>query len=254
MTPILTRRSLLTSGLIGLGATATLLRPELPDGARLGLIDSGEWLSFEAQRLILAGRPLVRELGEEQISEHFPPNGTRMPKGDFYARYLSTGFRGWNLRVEGLVARPLSISLENLRRLPCRHQITQHSCDEGWSAIAKWSGVQVGRLLQAAGILANARYVVFHCMDQMNRTGEKYYESIDLFDAFHPQTILAYQMNGRPLPVEHGAPLRLRAEMHIGYKNAKYVDRIEVVERLNYIGKGRGSYWADRGFQWYTGL
>jgi DMSO/TMAO reductase YedYZ molybdopterin-dependent catalytic subunit len=147
--------------------------------------------------------------------------------------------------VHGLVERPIALSLAQLQALPARSQITMHNCDEGWSAIGQWTGVQLSRVLALSGLRPGARYVVFHCLDKMELDGAYYYESIDLLDALHPQTILAYGMNGQALPVGHGAPLRLRVERQIGYKNAKYVDRIEVVDRLTGFGKGRGGWWED---------
>jgi len=209
------------------------------------LLELSDRFTLGAERLILAKRPLVRELSAEQISAVFPTNGTTKPRGDSYARHLETEFRDWRLRVHGLVERPLSLSLGELRALPARTQITMHSCDEGWSAIGQWHGVPLARILDLAGLRSGARYVVFHCMDKVEQDGNFYYESVDLFDAFHPQTILAYGMNGKPLPVGYGAPLRLRVETQIGYKNAKYVERLEVVDSLGGIGKGRGGWWED---------
>jgi DMSO/TMAO reductase YedYZ molybdopterin-dependent catalytic subunit len=167
------------------------------------------------------------------------------------------GFENWQLAVDGLVRKPLTLTLEDIRTMPARTQITMHNCDEGWSAIGQWTGVQLSRVLQEAGLAPEARYVVFHCIDELVRTPDRsgfYYESLDLFDALHPQTILAYEMNGNPLPVRHGAPLRLRVERQVGYKHAKYLTRIEAVERLDRIGKGKGGFWEDRGYQWYAGL
>jgi DMSO/TMAO reductase YedYZ molybdopterin-dependent catalytic subunit len=138
--------------------------------------------------------------------------------------------------------------------LPSRTQITRHDCVEGWSAIGQWTGVRLAGLLGAAGLLPRARYAVFHCADDMAGNGGRYYESIDLFDAFHPQTILAYAMNGAPLTVAHGAPLRLRVERQLGYKQAKYVMRVEMVDRLDNIGGGKGGFWEDRGYEWYAGI
>ena len=169
-------------------------------------------------------------------------------------REAAAGFRDWRLKVHGLVQRPLALSLTQLRALAMRSQITMHCCDEGWNAIGGWSGVPVGLLLSLAGTAASARYVVFHCMDRKEEDGQLYYESLDLFDAYHPQTILACDMNGQPLPIEHGAPLRLRVETQIGYKNAKFVDRLEVVDRLTGFGKGRGGWWEDiDNAVWYAG-
>jgi DMSO/TMAO reductase YedYZ molybdopterin-dependent catalytic subunit len=217
------------------------------------LLDLGQLLSLHGQRLLLAAQPLVREYSTADISPDFPPNGTEMPDGPDYFRMATSQFASWRLVIDGLVRNRLSLSLAELRTLPARTQITMHSCDEGWSAIGQWTGVQLSHLLQTADLAPQARYVVFHCLDQIQDSAF-YYESIDLFDAFHPQTILAYGMNGRDLPVAHGAPLRLRVERQIGYKHAKYIGRIEAVEKLDNFGLGRGGYWPDRGFQWYAGL
>jgi DMSO/TMAO reductase YedYZ molybdopterin-dependent catalytic subunit len=220
-------------------------------------LDFGQLVSLRVQRLLLAGQPLAREFAVEDISPDFPLNGTSMPNDFAYSQMMVSQFASWRLTVDGLVRRPLSLSLAEIKALPARTQITLHSCDEGWSAIGQWTGVQLSHLLQAAEPMPNVRYVVFHCLDELERTPNRsglYYESLDLFDAFHPQTILAYGMNGQPLPVAHGAPLRLRVERQIGYKNAKYVTRIEAVDRLDHLGRGKGGFWEDRGYQWYAGL
>jgi DMSO/TMAO reductase YedYZ molybdopterin-dependent catalytic subunit len=159
--------------------------------------------------------------------------------------------------VDGLVRNPRAFTLEHIRAMPARTQITMHNCDEGWSAIGQWIGVQLSHILEEAELAPEARYVVFYCIDELVRTPDRsgfYYESLDLFDALHPQTILAHGMNGNPLPVRHGAPLRLRVERQVGYKHAKYLNHIEVVERLDRIGKGKSGFWEDRGYQWYAGL
>jgi DMSO/TMAO reductase YedYZ molybdopterin-dependent catalytic subunit len=168
---------------------------------------------------------------------------------------VANGFADWRLTVTGLVQKPLSLSLAQLKALPARTQITRHDCVEGWSAIAQWTGVQLGGILHAAALQPTARYIVFRCADDLGGDGAGfYYESIDLFDAFHPQTILAHTMNGAPLDVPHGAPIRLRVERQLGYKQAKYVNAIEVVDRLNLIGGGHGGFWEDRGYEWYAGI
>ena len=138
--------------------------------------------------------------------------------------------------------------------MPSRTQITRHDCVEGWSCIGKWKGAVLGPLLQQVGLKQNARYVVFYCADPMEGQESKYYESIDLEDAFHPQTILAYEMNGQTLPIPHGAPLRLRVERQLGYKMAKYIMRIELVESFKHIAGGKGGWWEDRGYTWYAGI
>jgi DMSO/TMAO reductase YedYZ molybdopterin-dependent catalytic subunit len=163
------------------------------------------------------------------------------------------GFADWKLDVGGLVQRPLTFSLAELRELPSRTQITRHDCVEGWSAIGKWTGAQLGRILERSQALPSARYVVFHCADP-DEEGVFYYESLDFDDAFHPQTILAYEMNNQILPIAHGAPVRLRVERQLGYKHAKYVMRIELAESLEGIGRGRGGYWEDQGYEWYAGI
>jgi DMSO/TMAO reductase YedYZ molybdopterin-dependent catalytic subunit len=255
MSRLLTRRGLIVGG----GAAAGTL---LAGCARVdntwpvpAVLDAADALTRGAQRLLLRQRPLARELSLADISAHFPLSGTSMPKADAYRRLLDEEFASWRLRVHGLVDRPLALSLAQLRSLPARSQITLHQCDEGWSAVAQWTGVPLARLLALAGAQRSARYVVFHCLDKVELDGNHYYESLDLLDAVHPQTILAYGMNGKPLPVEYGAPLRLRVEVQIGYKNAKYVDRIEVVDSLRSIGKGRGGWWEDFDHAlWYAGL
>lgn len=252
MSPPLSRRSLIgTLAAGGLVAACGRIDETAPGNALLDLTDQ---LTMRAQRLLLSQRPLVRELPASAISEVFPTNGTHQPKGDHYQRLVESNFADWRLRVDGLVTTPLTLSLAELRALPSRSQITMHNCDEGWSAVAQWTGVQLQRILHLAAPRIDARYVVFHCLDTIEADGVPYYESLDLIDAIHPQTILAYAMNGSPLPIGHGAPLRLRVELQIGYKNAKYLDRIEVVDRLSNIGKGRGGWWEDFDrAPWYAG-
>jgi DMSO/TMAO reductase YedYZ molybdopterin-dependent catalytic subunit len=216
------------------------------------ILTAAEPLTMNAQRL--AGRDaLAREFTRAELSPYFRPNGTRMPSSPEYQAQLANRFAGWRLTVDGLVARPLSLPLATLAGLPQRRQITRHDCVEGWSAIGEWQGPQLGPILRHAGLQSGARYIVFHCADSFGPV--PYYESIDLVDAFHPQTILALRLNGRPLPVENGAPVRLRVERQLGYKHAKYVMRIEARARLDDLHGGRGGYWEDRsGYQWYAGI
>jgi len=218
-----------------------------------GVLRSAEKLNMASQRLISARDSLAREYSEADLSPIFRSNGTAMPGTPEYQQHLAANFANWRLAVDGLVARPLSIPIQTLRSLPHRTQITRHDCVEGWSAIGKWHGVQLSRILDHAGLSTRARYIVFHCAD---RFGDKpYYESIDLVDAFHPQTILAWGMNGHLLPVPNGAPLRLRVERQLGYKHAKYVERIEAVDSLSRVFGGRGGYWEDNvDYEWYAGV
>lgn len=187
------------------------------------------------------------------MSPLFRVNGTSDPGTDDYAAHVANGFADWRLAVDGMVADPLSLSLAQIRAAPHRTQITRHDCVEGWSAIGQWTGIPLGLLLRRAKLLSNARYIVFHCADQIG--GAPYYESIDLVDAFHPQTILAWVMNGQSLSVGHGAPLRLRVERQLGYKQAKYVMRVQAVPTLAGLYGGKGGYWEDNvGYQWYAGI
>jgi len=196
---------------------------------------------------------LAREFAPGDISPTFRGNGTVAPDGTFYRHHRDTGFRLWTLTVTGLVERPLALTLDQLRAMPQRTQITRHDCVEGWSAIGQWSGVPLAHILHLAGLKPEARYIVFRCADTMGDA--PYYESIDLIDAFHPQTLVAHSLNGAPLPVENGAPLRMRIERQLGYKHAKYVHTVEAVASLAGIGLGKGGYWEDRaGYQWYAGI
>jgi DMSO/TMAO reductase YedYZ molybdopterin-dependent catalytic subunit len=210
-------------------------------------------LTMSAQRLVIDRTALAREFDAADMSPIFRTNGNIMPASPAYQAQVAAAFAGWRLSVDGLVNRPLSLPLDRIRRLPARTQITRHDCVEGWSAIGKWTGVPLGLLLRGAGLRPEARYIVFHCADDFH--GVPYYESIDLVDAFHPQTILTWGMNDRLLDVGHGAPLRLRVERQLGYKQAKYVMRVEAVASLAGIGRGKGGYWEDAaGYQWYAGI
>ena len=217
------------------------------------LLTGATRLTQSAQQMLLHRHARAQEFGEADITPQFPVNGTSLPESPAYQAMIAEGFAGFRLVVDGLVQRPQSMSLAELRALPSRTQITRHDCVEGWSAIGRWTGAALGQLLQRAAPTAAARYVVFHCADTMD-DGGIYYESLDLAEAYHPQTILAYDLNRQPLPVANGAPLRLRAELHLGYKMAKYVTRVQLVDRLEGLYGGRGGYWEDRGYDWWAGI
>jgi DMSO/TMAO reductase YedYZ molybdopterin-dependent catalytic subunit len=223
------------------------------------VLRSAQYLSRGAQRLVTGRDALAQEFGEDDIADEFRSNGTLMPDSALYRQLAADGFQGWALQVGGMVQAPLSLGLAQLRALPARTQITRHDCVEGWSAIAKWTGVPLAHVLDLARPLPAARYVVFHCADPMDGSdqtapGSTYYESIDLAEARHAQTILAYSLNDEPLPVSNGAPLRLRVERQLGYKHAKYLMRIDLVDRLDNIRGGQGGYWEDLGYEWYAGI
>tara|TARA_A100001391_G_scaffold114041_4_gene76876 strand:+ start:38412 stop:39155 length:744 start_codon:yes stop_codon:yes gene_type:complete len=196
---------------------------------------------------------MAPEYTKSDISPFFRGNGSRDVDTDAYRASEAEGFANWQLAVTGLVDKDLSLSLADIHALPQRTQITRHDCVEGWSAIGQWTGPQLSEVLDQAGVKDGARYVVFHCADTLG--GSKYYESIDLDDAYHPQTIIAHELNGEPLPVLNGAPLRMRIERQLGYKQAKYLTGIELVDSLKPIAGGEGGYWEDRaGYQWYAGI
>jgi DMSO/TMAO reductase YedYZ molybdopterin-dependent catalytic subunit len=221
------------------------------------ILSSAETLTRVTQRALIPANALAREYRQAEISKDFKANGSTDVDDDDYRAQAAQAFADWKLKVDGLVAKPLELSLAELRAMPSRTQITRHDCVEGWSCIGKWTGVPLSALLDKAGLEPNARYIVFYCADDLAETGDdegKYYESIGLEDAFHPQTILAYDMNGAPLPIPHGAPLRLRVERQLGYKMAKYVMRIEAVDEIAAIRGGRGGFWEDRGYEWYAGI
>jgi DMSO/TMAO reductase YedYZ molybdopterin-dependent catalytic subunit len=252
---LLTRRTALT-GLVGGGSGLLLSGCEriVQIPGVFSMLESAELLSQHSQRTLLRQTtPLAREYPRSEISRNFKANGTTRPQSPEYAQMAMTGFDTYRLRVDGMVARPLDLSLAQIRDLPSRTQITRHDCVEGWSAIGEWTGVPLSTLLQMAGVGTGSQYVVFHCADDLLGQG-LYYESIDLVDAYHPQTIMAYAMNGQTLPIPHGAPLRLRVERQLGYKMAKYVMRIQVVDSFATIGRGRGGFWEDLGYEWYAGI
>jgi DMSO/TMAO reductase YedYZ molybdopterin-dependent catalytic subunit len=231
------RRRWLT-GALGAAATAMLAAcgqagTSLAEQARR----MGEGLTRRAQRLLIPRDALAPTYDRSEISPDFRANGSIDPAASDYVALREGGFAGYRLVIDGLVERPLSLS-------------------EGWTSIGEWTGVRLDALLDEAGLKPEARYIVFHCFDALDQheDGDRYYESIDLIDARHPQTILAYEMNGQVLPVPHGAPLRLRVERQIGYKHAKYIRRIEAVESFAHIGGGKGGYWEDRGYEWYAGI
>ncbi len=253
MSTIITRRALVTGAAVGAGVLLTGCDRIAANPEARKILFMGEDINRGLQRALTNRSALAPEFSAAQMSPIFRSNGTRDPGTADYTALVANNFADYRLKVGGLVDRPLSITLPQLRQMPSRTQITRHDCVEGWSAIGKWHGPKLGALLTAAGLQSTARYIVFTCADLYR--GTPYYESIDLVDAFHPQTILAWALNDRVLDVAHGAPVRLRVERQLGYKQAKYVMAIDAVASLAGIGKGKGGYWEDNvDYDWYAGI
>jgi DMSO/TMAO reductase YedYZ molybdopterin-dependent catalytic subunit len=210
-------------------------------------------LTYRAQRLLIREGALAPEYSESEIRQGQRPNGSRDPNTPEYLALKAKDFADYRLAVTGLVEQPRSYSLSELRNMPSRTQITRHDCVEGWSCIAKWTGTPLSRILDEVKLKPTARFLAFHCFDRLDGNA-LYYESCDLIDARHPQTLLAYGLNGQALPVANGAPIRVRIERALGYKQAKYVHTIEAVDSFSRFGQGKGGYWEDRGYDWYAGI
>jgi DMSO/TMAO reductase YedYZ molybdopterin-dependent catalytic subunit len=247
---LITRRRAIVAGLASVGGLIAARYPKDLPPTYGNLLRAGDTFTYAAQRALLPGQSLVKEYSHHDITS-FPATGTtnpgsseRSPMAESYRRLQNAAFAGWRLSVEGRVTAPRTFSLAELKQLPSRTQITRHTCEEGWTAIGQWTGVPLALVLDAAGILPSARFVVFYSYDD-------WVDSIDLLDALHPQTILAYGMNGRDLPLAHGAPVRLRVERQMGYKSMKYLHRIVVADEFDDGGK-KGN--IQNGWAWYTGI
>jgi DMSO/TMAO reductase YedYZ molybdopterin-dependent catalytic subunit len=249
----LSRRNLITAGIAaaagasGVAAAGGLAkRYGLIPPDHSGLYGVGETLTYAAQR-ILTSHSMAREFPPSEISN--PPFANEVaPLGAAFQRLQEGGFRDWRLAVDGMVARPASFSIAQLRSHPSRSQITHLACEEGWSYIAQWTGVPLSCVLDVVGILPQARYVVYFSIER------DWWDSIDMADALHPQTLIAYGMNGGELPVGHGGPLRLRVPRQLGYKNVKYITRLTLTDDLKKFGQGLGSASPEGGYAWYAGI
>ncbi len=235
-----------TAGVSGLGVAAHLaekygLVP--PDHG--GIYGLGETLTYASQRL-LTRHSLAREFSRSQISTPLP--NEIAPPSEAYKRLQAGGFANWRLTIDGMVDRPGSFSLAQLKSYPSRSQITILACEEGWSYIAEWIGVPLSHVLDLVGVQPQARYVVYFSIEP------DWWESIDMADATHPQTFLAYGMNGGELSVGNGGPLRLRVPRQLGYKSVKFITHITVTDSLKKFGKGLGSAAPEGGYAWYAGI
>jgi DMSO/TMAO reductase YedYZ molybdopterin-dependent catalytic subunit len=264
MSELITRRRLIAAGITAAGAAGLGLAARLAD--RYGLIPpdhghifgSGETATYAALRLLTSQHSRAREFNRSEISKVAPVKG-EPPENETYHRLLAGGFEDWRLRIDGLVARPSSFSLADIRRFPAENHIYHQACEEGWSFIAEWTGVRLAYVLNLVGVLPQAKYVVFFGFDASPDTADLRkvrgkWNSIDMNDAWHPQTLLAYGMNGQDLPTGHGAPLRLRVPRQLGGKSTKYLSRILVADSVSNIGKGWGAEGPERGFSWYAGI
>jgi DMSO/TMAO reductase YedYZ molybdopterin-dependent catalytic subunit len=254
MSSSLSRRKLIITGLAtaagvsGLGvATVLAQRYGLIPPDHGGVFGAGETLTYAAQRILMSGHSLAREFNRSEISKVAPVNG-KPPQNEAYQRHVAGGFADWRLTVDGLVARPSSFSIADLKRFPSRSQITHQACEEGWSFIAEWIGVPLSTVLNFVGVSAQAKYVVYFSLDGF------WWDSIDMPDALHPQTYLAYGMNGGELPVGHGAPVRMKVARQLGYKSVKYISHITITDSMKNIGDGQGSPSPGAGYSWYAGI
>ncbi len=248
--PDIKRRTLLA----GMAAMPAAACSELAETGPAGdIFDAAEDWHRSAHRTLASRQALAPEYAPDERSPDIRGNGTLKIETAEYREHKASGFADWQLSVSGLVDNPLTLSMADLRALPQRTQITRHDCVEGWSAIAEWSGPQLSALLDKAKVRKEANFIVFRCADVLY--GRDYYESVDMVDAYHPQTIIAHELNGAPLPEKNGAPLRMRIERQLGYKHAKYLTAIEAVASFEDIYDGKGGFWEDIGdYQWYAGI
>ena len=246
---LLSRRKLIKragalGGLLLAGCDTQYYKPPV---VRDGLMGVADIMTMASQRMLMSNEQLVQEHDSSEITKNFPVWNQSNPEDEEYQQLRAENYRDWRLTVTGLVNKPISMSLSDLKRLPRRTQTTMHICEQGWSAIAQWTGAPLLSVIQAAGgIKPSAKYIM------INAYGG-WYEGDDMFDVAHPQTILAYGMNGKDLPLGNGAPLRLRVERHCGYKQLKFIKSIEVVSSVESFGRGTGGLNSDYDFHWYAG-
>ena len=248
-----TRRKMFAAGLAATAGTSGLaVAARLADQYGLlppdcgNIYRPGEALTFASHRLLGSQSP-AREFDPSQISKPPHANGKPLASKQFLS-LAEGGFADWRLNIDGMVTRPLSLSLSEIRSYPSRSQITHLACEEGWSFIAQWTGVPLRHILEMAGASPKAKYVFYFSIQS------RWWDSVDMADAYHPQTLVTYGMNGEDLPAGHGGPLRLRVPRQLGYKSVKYITRLTVTDTQKGFGKGMGSSAAERGYSWYSGI
>jgi DMSO/TMAO reductase YedYZ molybdopterin-dependent catalytic subunit len=244
------RRRLFVAGIAAstLAACGSDAKNALTDRVRAQLGWAQNW-----NQAVIGTRGMARLYTDADVNRDFRVNGLNTPVDTRYADAKRDGWRGYRLVVDGLADRPQSFTLAQLRAMPLQTQITRHDCVEGWSVIGKWRGVRLGDVVAMAQPKAGARYVVFHCFDT-DDNGTEYYESLNLHQAAHPQTLLALDLNDAPIDPDHGAPVRLRIPTQLGYKSAKWVRRIEIASAFPKTLLSKGGYWEDQGYEWYAGI
>jgi len=249
----ISRRTLITTGIAaaagasGIAVAATLARRHgliPPDSG--GIYGAGETLTYAAQRL-LTRHAVAREFSASEISRN-PFANEVAPLGDEFNRLQAGNFLDWRMTVDGMAARPTTFSLAELRSFPTSSHTTMIGCEEGWTYIAQWGGVPLSYILDRVGALPQVRYVVYRSIQP------DWWESIDMADALHPQTLIAHRMNGGDLPVPFGGPLRLRVPRQLGYKSVKYITSLTLTDDLRKFGKGLGSASPEGGYAWYAGI
>ncbi len=249
----ISRRKLISTGIAmaagasGFAAAAALARRHglvPPDSG--GIYGLGETMTYAAQR-VLVRRSLAREFPRSEISKK-PFANEVDPLGTTFQRLQAAGFADWRMTVDGMAARPTAFSLQEIRSFPTSTHITMIGCEEGWTYIAEWTGVPLAYILDRVGALPQVRYVVYRSFQP------DWWESIDMNDALHPQTLVAHRMNGEDLPVPFGGPLRMRVPRQLGYKNVKYITRLTLTDTLKPFGKGLGSAAPEGGYAWYAGI
>ena len=254
------RRLFLRGAVVATGVAALSGCDRLSNNAAfVDTLKSAQRLNHAVAGVVAPRSALAQEFSEADVAPVFRGNGTLNPGDPDYVALRNAGFAGYKLKVGGLVDKPGEFTLDELKAMPSRTQITRHDCVEGWSCIGKWKGVPLGHILDQVQPRPEAKFVLFRCFDSMDGPSldgrdSRYYESIDVSEARHAQTILAYDLNDKPLPVTNGAPLRCRVERQLGYKQAKYVRAIELVSSFSDIRGGKGGYWEDEGYEWYGGI
>ncbi len=236
-------------GALGLSGCTTSFKDSLTSGPFRNVLLAAEGLNHK----VIGTRGMAKLYKDADVDRQFRTNGLDTPSESNYTALVRDGWSGYKLLVDGLVEHPQALTLAALRAMPLKTEITRHDCVEGWSAIGKWRGVVLGDVIAAARPKHNARYAIFSCYDRDDQ-GSHYYESLDLVQAAHPQTLLALDLNDKPLDPDHGAPVRLRIPTQLGYKSAKWVYRIELAANFSGPGLGKGGYWEDQGYEWFAGI